>query len=60
MAETTLRSLLEEHPEWADLPIVVYQPDGSCDWVGFSGTVYPGTIEDEVDGEVEVLTFAGN
>lgn len=58
--EYTLRSLLEEHPEWADLPIVVYNPDGSCDWVGSSGTVYDGEITD-VDGEeYHVLTFAGN
>ena len=30
----TLRSLLANHPDWADLPITVYCPDGHLDFVG--------------------------
>lgn len=57
MADTTLRSLIEQHPEWADLPIVVYREDGSYDWVGHSGDVYTDKDEDE---DATVLVFAGN
>jgi hypothetical protein len=33
--EITLRKLVEQHPEWADLPIAVEAPDrgvGECTW----------------------------
>jgi hypothetical protein len=36
----TLKTLLERHPEWADLPIVVYCPDGHYDWVGDSSKFF--------------------
>lgn len=51
----TLKTLLEKHPEWADLPIVVYQSEGRYDYVGAAGLVY----EDE-DEEGKVLVFAPN
>ena len=58
-SEYTLRRLMEEHPEWADLPIVVYREEGGYDWVGSSGDVYDATTEE--DGDVyEVLVFTNN
>jgi hypothetical protein len=36
----TLRTLCEQHPDWLDLPIGVYTPNGSIDFVGAAGTVY--------------------
>lgn len=65
----TLKVLLERHPEWGDLPLVVYTPSGRVDWVGESsmgdsgaGGVYVSeTPEDGEDGEmVEVLVFTPN
>jgi len=55
MADVTLRTLMKEHPEWADLPIAVYREDGSYDYVGGSGAVYHTE-----DGEDEILVFTGN
>lgn len=61
---TTLRSLMQEHPEWADLPIVVYKPDGTHDYVGGAGNVYEFDPKKEgcegVDGCERVLVFAAN
>jgi hypothetical protein len=57
---TTLKELLEQHPEWANLPMVVYNGmNGEYDWVGASGSVYLG--EETEDGKkIKVLVFAGN
>lgn len=52
---TTLKELLEEHPEWADLPIAVYNPQGGYDYVGCSGDVYS-----DDDGESSILVFSHN
>jgi len=61
MAVTTLRSLIEEHPEWADLPLVVYREDGEYDWVGCSGAVYDhNPADDGIEDAQHVLVFAGN
>jgi len=62
----TLRELIEQHPEWADLPIAVYRTDGSLDYIDASGTAYvgedwPDDVEDVVEGTGNpVLVFAGN
>lgn len=64
---TTLRDILEKHPEWADIPVGIYMPDGRYDYVGGCGTVYVAQpTEDEiVDFEDDdyvgpTLVFAGN
>lgn len=71
----TLKILLERHPDWADLPIVVYSPDGRYDWVGESshsdggaGSVYTDDTHAEIDEqgmgvpgtEAKVLVFSAN
>ena len=53
---TTLKSLIEEHPEWADLPITVYCSDGLLDYLGASGTVE--VVEDDEYGLA--LIISGN
>jgi len=57
----TLRELIEEHPEWADLPIVIYNVCGEYEYVGGSASVYEH-IDDDWDAEnpPKVLVFAGN
>lgn len=53
----TLRMLLEEHPEWADLPIAV--DDGhQFHYVNCSGSIYVGKDSDEDTSDT--LIFAGN
>jgi hypothetical protein len=49
----TLRELIEAHPEWADLPIVVFRFPGSFDWLGYA-TASVGVI---IDADQEVLAF---
>jgi hypothetical protein len=64
----TLRQLLERHPEWADLPIVVYTSSGHYDWVGCSGMVYEDKdytephldVDDPANAAIPVLVFAPN
>lgn len=67
----TLRQLIEEHPEWADLPIGVYQTDGSHHMLGELGTAYvygDDLSEEEIRDITEelghppetILVFAGN
>lgn len=48
----TLRQLLAEHPEWADLPLAVYTENGELDYVGCAGSVYQG--EDYIDPDMDV------
>jgi len=61
----TLRTLCEKHPEWMDLPIGVYTPDGTIDFVGAAGTVYQSEYggsdekEDYPTG-TKILIFSGN
>lgn len=63
----TLRQLLEQHPEWADLPMVVYTGHG-YEYVGCSGSVYKGEdyddhgldVEDPLNKSTDVLVFSGN
>lgn len=64
----TLKQLIEEHPEWSDLPIAIYRNDGDLDYIGESGLVYPCKYyETDFDYEkyvkdkpCNVLVFAGN
>ncbi len=70
MAIVTLKTLLKDHPEWADLPITVYEVDGHLATVGGDGDVYlseldPSTLADGdyEDWEIErgaTVTFCGN
>ena len=59
--DVTLATLLRDHPEWADLPLVIYSDDGEYHFVGASGSVYVDNDEDNEDDEnTPVLVFAGN
>lgn len=52
----TLKELLDEHPEWGHLPIVVINEVGELFYVGASGTVYRG----EGENDQPVLIFGAN
>lgn len=58
----TLRTLLAEHPEWADLPIGVSHADGHVDIVDWAGSVYPVEHQDYVTlvGVDTILVFSTN
>ncbi len=56
----TLRKLIEQNPEWADLPLVVYNVNGDYEYVGGSASVYNHVDEDDSGEETDVLVFAGN
>ena len=61
----TLRKLIEQHPEWANLPIAVSRSDGSVDFVGkrLPGSVYEvehGDYEDASGGSPRILVFEPN
>jgi hypothetical protein len=66
---TSLRRLIAEHPEWADLPLVVYREDGDYDFVGTldgAASVYPTDLttarsdDDPTPTLLRVLVFAAN
>lgn len=62
---TTLKEILEAHPEWADIPIGIYMPDGHYDYLDGAGSVYLDEQDDvEVweEGEYRgpVIVFSGN
>ena len=42
MAQTTLNDLIKKHPEYADLPVVIYRKDGGYEWLGGTGRSYEG------------------
>ena len=63
----TLRQLYEKHPEWLDLPLGVYSPDGSIDFVGAAGSVYQseygGSNEEhssDYPAGTKILIFSAN
>jgi len=63
----TLRELIEQHPEWADMPIAVASVCGDLDYIGDygSGLVYEGEDfpddQEYVEGEGDpVLIFSAN
>lgn len=57
----TLKEMIEQNPEWADLDVVVYSPDGEYHYVGASGSVY---VDDQDEGDdapnIPVLVFSAN
>jgi len=63
----TLREILDEHPEWADLDVAVVDNIGEIHYLGASGMIY---VQDEVeavgeDGSVvltgkRILVVTGN
>ena len=55
----TLKKLLEEHPDWADLPIGVVRSDGYVDFVGDSGYVYCVDHCDDEEADVEEAKTRG-
>jgi len=52
----TIRELLATHPDWIDLPIAVYRPDGGYDFVGDAADAY--VHEDFSFGESDAGTFS--
>lgn len=59
----TLRSLLDKHPEWADLPVGILLSDGNVDYVNWAGSVFvsdPHPENEELTGSATVLLFAPN
>lgn len=55
--DVTLATLLRDHPEWADKPLVVMNGEGIYEYIGASATVYTDFDEDE---NLDVLVIAGN
>jgi hypothetical protein len=67
MKPKTLRQIIEENPECADMPVGIMRTDGDLDYVGWSGsTLIIAPDDEDVDyeeWEIElgpVLVFAGN
>ena len=58
----TLRELLEEHPEYADLPVAIYRSDGTYHYINRSGSVYihKDRIKTPDEPEGPVLVFSPN
>lgn len=52
----TLKTLLEKHPEWADLPIAVGRTDGYLDYIGQAGGAYTFGGDDLSDEERRDMT----
>lgn len=53
----TLKQLLEEHPDWADLPIAVSDNWAELHYLDGDGLVYRG-VDGEGDDVEDVLIFA--
>lgn len=60
-AEITLRKLLEQHPEWADLPIAVNDPDrgGECTFPLVYALIPAAGEEGFGDPSYNCLVFSG-
>jgi hypothetical protein len=58
----TLHTLLEKHPEWGDLPLAAGLSDGSVDFIGWAGSVYPVEHHDYVElvDTDTILVFSPN
>lgn len=59
----TLKQILEEHPEWENLPVAIHRSDGSYDFVGESGSVYVNDEyfdDDNPEDKISVVVFAPN
>lgn len=55
--DITLATLLRDHPEWANLPLVVMNGEGLYEYIGASASVYTDFDEDE---NINVLVISGN
>lgn len=55
--DVTLATLLRDHPEWADLPLVVLGKMGVYEYIDGSASAYTDFDEDE---NIDVLVFTGN
>lgn len=62
----TLRQILAENPEWADLPVGIMDVVGNVDFVGDSGMVFMSEHNDDPNASVDakdsykILVFSGN
>lgn len=57
----TLKEMIEQHPEWADLDVVVYSVSGDYEYVGGSADVYVDIDGDDESGNApKVLVFTAN
>ena len=65
----TLNQILEEHPEWGDIPVGIYTENafGGYEYVGGSGSVYVSEPTEEEFNDFEddeyggpTLVFTGN
>lgn len=55
----TLREMIEQHPEWADLDVVLYTDSGDYEYVGASAGVYVDV--DLAENPLgQVLVFSAN
>ena len=66
---TTLNEILKEHPEWGNLPVVVYDEHSEYyHYIGESGNVYEANDYENPDLDINdvnnksypVLVFSGN
>lgn len=55
--DITLATLLRDHPEWADRPLVVMNGEGIYEYIGAPGSIYTDFDQDE---KLDVLVIAGN
>jgi len=62
----TLKEMIEQHPEWADLPIAVTNNVGDLHYIDGSGFAYlgedwPDDVVEAIEGEGDpVLVFSAN
>ena len=62
----TLREMIEQHPEWADLPIAVIDTVGDLHYIdgsgaAFTGEDFPDDADDYTEGTGDqVLVFTAN
>jgi len=56
----TIKELLDNNPEYADLQIVLYNPSGEYDFLGDSAMCYPDELTVETWETVKVLVFSNH
>jgi len=54
----TLKEMIEQHPEWADLDVVLYTDSGDYEYVGASASVY--AVKSSPNLPHPVLVFSAN
>ena len=55
----TLKEMIEQNPEWADLDVVLYTDSGDYEYVGAQAGVYTDTDHAETPPR-SVLVFSAN